>query len=154
MKKIAVCFVISLILILGVVTLSGCDKKENNNASDVNSTSENVNNRKDTAEQYIEKVRNGKRTDNIEVGKKYERIVRIYQGGKFYEPSESGEFTAVFNSDNTGVITHIGNKHKFTYTDSEVKSPGYYNFKYEFKDGLLYMTANTDQSVFVFQIIE
>ena len=154
MKKIAVYLMIFVMLISGVVTLVGCDKKDNNSTSDVNSTSENVNNGKDTAEQYVEKVRNGKRSDKIEVGKKYDRIARIYQGGKFYEPSDAGEFTAVFNSDNTGEITHIGNKHKFTYTDSEVKSPGYYNFKYEFKNGLLYMTADTDQSVFVFQIVE
>ena len=151
------------ILYLGVIfviftmifTLTGCENKENNNSNNSESqTNSNSNSEKSRAEQYVESVRNGKRTDKVEVGKTYERIVRMYLEGKAYEKSEPGESIVTFNADNTGIIKYKGVEHKFTYTESEITSPGYYSFKYEFKAGLLYMTANTDQSVFIYQIID
>ena len=135
-----------------IFTLTGCENNKLNNSE--SQTSSSSNSEKSRAEQYVESVRNGKRTDKVEVGKTYERIVRMYLEGKAYEKSEPGESIVTFNADNTGVIKYKGVEHKFTYTDSEITSPGYYNFKYEFKDGLLYMTANTDQSVFIYQIID
>ena len=146
---------IIILIFTMIFTLTGCENKENNSLNNLESqTSSNSNSEKSRAEQYVESVRNGKRTDKVEVGKTYERIVRMYLEGKAYEKSEPGESVVTFNADNTGVIKYKGVEHKFTYTDSEIKSPGYYNFKYEFKDGLLYMTANTDQSVFIYQIID
>ena len=105
MKRKILYFGVIFIIFSIIFTLTGCENKENNNSNNSESqASENSNVEKSRAEQYVDSVRNGKRTDKIEVGKTYERIVRMYLDGNIYEKSEPGENTVKFNDDNTGVI--------------------------------------------------
>ena len=109
----------------------------------------------ETQEEALKKVRNKLSSDKIETGKTYERIQRVFENDSYeiFEDQDS-RVTLVFRNDTSGLLQQTS-MHPFTYTDKEINVPGYGNYKYKFKDGLLYLTETNEHGyINIYQLKE
>lgn len=100
----------------------------------------------ETHEEALSKLRNDLKCDKIEIGKTYERIQRVFDADSYevFE-DESTRVTIVFRNENSGQLIQTS-IHPFTYTDKKITVPGYGEYKYKFKDGLLYLTEDNENA--------
>jgi len=134
MKKIISIIMLSFVVLL---TVTGCFGKG------------------ETQEEALKKVRNKLSAEKIEIGKTYERIQRVFEDDSYevFDEEES-RVTIVFRNDTSGLLQQTS-MHPFTYTDKEINVPGYGNYKYKFKNGLLYLTETNEHGyINIYQLKE
>ena len=134
MKKI---FSILLLAFIIITTLTGCMGKN------------------ESKDEALKKIRNKLSSEKIEIGKTYERIARVFEDDSYeiFKDKDS-RVTIVFRNDTSGLLNQTS-MHPFTYNDKEINVPGYGNYKYNFKDGLLYLTeTNENAYINIYQLQE
>ena len=108
-----------------------------------------------TQKEALSKLRNKLSSEKIELGKTYERIQRVFDNDS-YEVFENKEtrVTLVFRSETSGQLIQTS-IHPFTYDDKKITVPGYGNYKYKFKDSLLYLTEDNENAyINIYQLQE
>ena len=106
-------------------------------------------------EEALSKVRNKLSSEQIEIGKTYERIARVFESDSYeiFKEKES-RVTIVFRNATNGQLLQTS-IHPFTYTDKMISVPGYGEYKYKFKDGLLYLTEDNGKGyINIYQLQE